>query len=142
MNVISVTYDILLYASIAYAALLGGRTGRVGAIIFFLASTLSAWATTINPSWQGTAYAMLMVDSLCLVALIGLALFSSRYWPIWALGLQSVSVATHLATMLDPRIVPGIYDSMSGFWSIPILTIMVIGTMLDRSATRKEANSA
>jgi hypothetical protein len=119
---------------------LGGRTGRAGAIIFFTASALSAWATTINPNWQGTAYAMLMVDVLCLFALIGLALLSSRYWPIWALGLQSVSVATHVATMIDANIMPGIYDSMSGFWSIPILTIMVAGTMLDRSAKRKESN--
>jgi hypothetical protein len=115
-----------------FAAIFGGKTGKVAAVIFFAANSMSIWATSISPDWQGTSYAMMLVDSLCFFALMALAMTSNRYWPIWALGLQLISVLTHVATIIDPTIFPGIYDSLSGFWSIPILLVMVWGTVLDR----------
>jgi hypothetical protein len=138
MNILVLTYNVMLYSSLAYAALLGGKTGKVGAVIFFMANLLSVWATRINPEWAGTAYAVFMVDALCMVALMFLAFLSSRYWPIWALGLQIVTVATHCTTVIDPSILPASYQAIVAFWSIPILLIMVLGTGLDRNASRKD----
>ncbi len=137
MNVIVLTYDVMLYLSLAYAALLGGKTGKAGAAIFLIINGLSSWATHINAGWVGTAYAMLAVDALCMFALMFLAFFSHRYWPIWALGLQIVTVATHCTTVIDSHILPTSYDAIAGFWSIPILLIMVRGTMLDRHRANK-----
>jgi hypothetical protein len=137
MNLVILTYNVILYSSLAYAALLGGKTGKAGAAIFFTANGLSISATHINPEWVGTAYAMLAVDTLCLLALIFLVFSSDRYWPIWAVGLQLVTVATHVTTIIDPDIVPASYDVIAGFWSIPILFIMVRGTILDRNAANR-----
>jgi hypothetical protein len=142
MDDIANVYRLMLVLSTAYAALWGGRTGIAGAAIFLAASITSTWSTALNPSWQGTAFAMMLVDGVCMFALLALALFSSRYWPIWALGLQAVTLVTHLATIIDSRIVPLIYSAMAGFWSIPIMLIMVWGTMLDRAEMRKGSTQA
>lgn len=136
MEKLYILYNILLIGSTGFAAIFGGKTGKVGAAIFGVASGLSVWATTLNPEWQGTSYALMAVDSLCLLALLLLACASTRYWPIWASGLQLIAVVTHVATIIDPKIVPKIYDSLSGFWSIPILLIMVCGTMMDRNTDK------
>jgi hypothetical protein len=132
MGIVLISYNVLLFGSIAFAAIFGGRTGKAAALIFCIANNLSIWATSINPDWKGTSYSMMSVDCLCFLALMVLAMTSNRYWPIWALGLQLISVVTHVATIIDPLIFPGIYDSLSGFWSIPILLVMVWGTILDR----------
>jgi hypothetical protein len=132
MGTVLLSYNILLFGSIAFAAICGGRTGKAAALIFFIANSLSIWATSFSPDWEGTSYSMMLVDCLCFFALMALAITSNRYWPIWALGLQFISVVTHVATIIDPFIFPGIYDSLSGFWSIPILLVMVWGTILDR----------
>jgi hypothetical protein len=132
MGTVLIAYNILLFGSIAFAAIFGGKTGKAAALIFCIANSLSIWATSFSPDWKGTSYAMMSVDCLCLIALMALAMTSNRYWPIWALGLQLTTVITHVATIIDPFIFPGIYDSLSGFWSIPILIVMVWGTILDR----------
>ncbi len=136
MEKLYLLYNLLLIGSTVFAAIFGGKTGKIGAVIFWVATFMSAWATTLNPEWRGTSYAMMAVDSLCLLALLLLAFASNRYWPIWATGLQLIAVITHVATIIDPKIVPGIYDSLSGFWSIPILLVMVSGTMLDRNTDK------
>jgi hypothetical protein len=130
-----VFYGVLTGCS-AYASIFGGRTGRAGSAIFFAATVLSAYAATANPLWASTSYGVFLVDTGCWVALMILALHSNRFWPIWALGFQTVAEATHIATLLAPDIVPKAYQAMLAFWAIPILGVMVAGTRLDRIPIR------
>jgi hypothetical protein len=64
---------------------------------------------------------------------------SNRFWPIWALGFQTVAVATHLATIWVPDIVPKAYQALLSFWSIPILWVMVAGTRKDQKYERSSS---
>jgi hypothetical protein len=66
-----------------------------------------------------------------LLALLILALMSNRFWPIWALAFQTVAVATHLATLSIPDVVPKSFQALLSFWTIPILWVMVAGTHKD-----------
>ena len=121
-----------LILSITYAFFLGGKTGRLGALIFAAATALTFAAAAIDPGWNSTKYAIFAIDAACLVALAVLAMWSDRYWPIWALGFQLITVVTHMATIWAPDILPRIYQAMATFWSVPILSVMVIGSALDR----------
>lgn len=103
----------------------------MGAVIFILATALSDIAARYNPDWASTSFGVLWVDTGCLGGLAILALRSNRYWPIWALGFQTAAVATHMATIIAPDIVPKAYQAVAAFWSIPILVAMVTGTTLD-----------
>jgi len=103
---------------------------------------LSAAAATMNPSWATTSYGLFAVDGGCLLALIVLALNSNRYWPIWAMGFQTVAVATHMATLWIPDFLPKSYQALLSFWAIPILWVMVMGTRKDRQYERGKVQLA
>lgn len=132
MGVLQTSFSVALLLCVAYGWLLGGRTGKAGAAIFVAASLLTGVAAVINHGWANTSYAVLAVDAGCLLALAALAVNSTRFWPIWAVGFQIVAVATHVATIWIPDIIPRAYHAMQSFWSIPILWVMVAGTRKDR----------
>lgn len=136
MDIILLFYNTALLWCSAYASVNGGRTGKAGSAIFIAATILSSATAYMNPGWVGISWGLLAVDSLCLLALLLLALTSNRYWPIWAMGLQLVAVATHLATLSVPEIVPKSYQALLSFWAIPILGVMVAGTRKDRRYER------
>jgi hypothetical protein len=123
-------YSALLLCAV-YASANGGRTGKAGSAIFVVASVLTVAAARIHPSWAGTSLGLFAVDAGCLLALLILALASNRFWPIWALGFQIVAVATHLATLSIPDVVPKSFQALLSFWAIPILWVMVAGTHKD-----------
>lgn len=132
MDTILLAFNSALLLCATYASVNGGRTGKAGSTIFIVATILSAAAVRMNPSWAGTSLGLFAVDAGCLLALVLLALVSNRYWPIWALGFQIVAVATHLATLSIPDIVPKSFQALLSFWTIPILGVMVAGTHKDR----------
>lgn len=131
MDILQATFLGGLFLCLAYAARFGGRTGRAGALICAAATLFTALGTSLKPDWTGTSYAVFATDVACLIALVLLAFNSTRYWPIWATGFQIVAVATHIATLWIPDIVPIAYQALLSFWSIPILGVMVAGTWLD-----------
>lgn len=132
MDTILLAFYSALLLCVAYASVNGGRTGKAGSAIFIVASVLSEAAVRMNPSWAGTSLGLFAVDAGCLIALVMLALASNRLWPIWALGFQSVAVATHIATLSIPDVVPKSFHALLSFWAIPILWVMVTGTHKDR----------
>ncbi len=123
-------YSALLLCAV-YASVNGGRTGKAGSAIFVVASVLTVAAARMHPNWAGTSLGLFAVDAGCLLALLILALASNRFWPIWALGFQIVAVATHLATLSIPDVVPKSFQALLSFWAIPILWVMVAGTHKD-----------
>ncbi len=139
MDFLQAGFILALLMSAGYASIYGGRTGRAGSAIFVLATALTAFGTLLNPTWGSTSYAVFAVDSGCLLLLAALAIHSNRFWPIWAVGFQLVAVATHIATLWIPDIVPKAYQAILSFWSIPILWVMVAGTRKDRKYERDAA---
>ena len=131
MDTILLAFYSALLLCAAYASVNGGRTGKIGSAIFILATILSAAAVQMNPNWAGTSLGLFAVDAGCLLALLILALMSNRFWPIWALGFQIVAVATHVATLSIPDVVPKSFQALLSFWAIPILWVMVVGTHKD-----------
>jgi len=139
MDILQTAFIMALILCVGYASINGGRTGKAGACIFLAATVLSAAAASRNPTWASTSYGLFAVDIGCLFALILLAINSNRFWPIWALGFQTVAVATHIATMWIPDIVPASYQALLSFWAVPILWVMVTGTRKDRQYERSRA---
>jgi hypothetical protein len=139
MDVKEVAFIFALLMCVLYGSIMGGRTGRVGSAIFVAATALTAAGAMLDPTWASTSYAVFTVDAGCLGLLVVLAIYSNRFWPIWAVGFQTVAVATHIATLLIPEIVPKAYYAMLSFWSIPILWVMAVGTHKDRKHEKAQA---
>ena len=139
MDMLQGSFIFALLLCVLYGSVAGGRTGKAGSAIFVAATALTAIGAMLNPTWASTSYAVFAVDSGCLLLLAALAVNSNRFWPIWAVGFQMVAVATHVATMWIPDIVPKAYQAILSFWSIPILWVMVAGTRKDRRYERDAA---
>jgi hypothetical protein len=139
MDIKEVAFIFALLMCVLHGSILGGRTGRAGSAIFVAATVLTAAGAMLDPTWASTSYAVFLVDAGCLGLLVVLAIYSNRFWPIWAVGFQTVAVATHIATLLIPEIVPRAYYAMLSFWSIPILWVMAVGTHKDRKYEKARA---
>jgi peptidoglycan/LPS O-acetylase OafA/YrhL len=131
---VKLAFATLLILTCLYAAWRGGRSGRVGAIIFLTASLLTIPATAPDPDWTSQMLYVWAIDLGCLAALALLAFHSRRFWPIWATGFQIASFATHIAVALYPEGPPKVYMALETVWSIPILLVMLIGTRLDHQS--------
>ena len=134
MTPITILFLAALLLVSGYAIAFGGRTGVLGAAIFLAASVFTILADRVGMTWGGMNFGIVIVDALCWLALLWLALHSGQYWPIWAAGLQLAAFLTHLSRLLAPDIAPQAYDALVAFWSLPILAIMLLGIRKDSHA--------
>ena len=105
----------------------GDRLEQWGAGICIL-----AWLATILIQDDAAAgieeFALLGVDFAVLAALGVLAWRGVRSWPVWAAACQAITVAIHLAKMVDFRIPTAAYISALVLASYGVLIALAIGT--------------
>jgi hypothetical protein len=119
-------------ACCAYAFLFGGRDGLIAAALIAVAVLLSCAAEILNPRWTTINLSVMTVDIALWIGLLALMLRSRRYWPIWMAAAQSLTVASHLATLVTTSFAQKIYAGLATVWSLPCLLCMVLGIALDR----------
>jgi hypothetical protein len=118
-----------LVATCSYAAWCGGWPERAGATIMVVATVLTIIAAgSFNSSWQGPEAAVALVDLLMLAALVNLALYSDRFWPIWVTSFHLIAVTTHLARLVDQSVAALAYANAAAFWAYPMMITLAYGT--------------
>jgi hypothetical protein len=130
MLILILVWTLLALCS-AYAAAMGGVTGRIGAALNVAATVATLFAQQIGP-WSQTHIPVLIIDLLLLLALYLLALNSRVYWPIWAAGFHLITVAGHAATVVVPDFRSSLYYLFNGMWAIFVQMAMVWGITQDR----------
>jgi len=132
----------VLFGSCSYAAWFGGWPERAGAAIMVTAAILSVIAaTSFYPGWKSPETGIFVVDVLMLGALINLALYSDRYWPLWVTSFHLIAVTIHLASLVDRSVAALAYANAAEFWAYPMLVILAAGTWNHRrrqSQARRE----
>lgn len=110
-----------------FAFLKGDNPERIGAGAY-----LMAWfASVLTQGGMGASnipYAMFALDVVVLTVFVGLAWKSRRTWPVWASGLQLLSVMSHILIMIDTRLpITSLYTVMNlnGYL---IITCLIVGT--------------
>lgn len=117
--------------SCGYAAWFGGRDGRCACLLILAAVVLTTVAQTLSTDWTSTHGPVMLVDLLLWIGLMWLMLRSRLWWPIWMAACQTLTLATHIATMLISSFNQEAYVSLGTVWSIPCLLSMVIGVTKD-----------
>jgi cytochrome bd-type quinol oxidase subunit 2 len=135
--ILKLAYLITLLSCCAYAIRFGGETERQGVGIMAGGSVLTAVAVAFGSKWQSLQTGVFIVDLGVLAAFLTLALRSDKYWPLWTTAFQVIGVATHLARLADPAIVPRAYSIAQGFWAYPMLAAMVIGVRAAHTAATR-----
>jgi hypothetical protein len=127
MNV--VTYDLLLVGCCAYALRRGGAPERIGTLIMAAGSLLTVAAVSGgHSSFRSIEFGILVVDLLCVIAFVLLALHAERFWPLWVAAFQIISTAGHAVKYVEPDIIGRAYAFLLAIWAYPMILLLVVGT--------------
>ncbi|MDQ3124613.1 MAG: hypothetical protein M3Q74_03315 [Pseudomonadota bacterium] len=111
----------------AFAFFKGDEPERVAAaayVLGFFASLLIQG----DGALQGTQWGLLAIDAVMLAVFAGLSWKSYRAWPVWASALQSLTVMSHLLTLVDIRPPGSAFITVINMASYGILLTIAIGT--------------
>ena len=117
-----------LVGTCSYAAWCGGWPERAGATIFVVATILTIVAGTFTPNWAEPQTGIFIVDLLVLAALVNLALYSDRYWPLWVTSFHLIAVTIHVAIYVDRSVAAMAYANALDFWAYPQMAMLAAGT--------------
>lgn len=122
-----ILFWLLLLMSCGYALWRGRKYERIAALVFVAATVVSILGHSPRLRYVQIEISDLVVDTAVLFAIVGIALVSDRFWPLWAAGLQLVDSMSHLIKAIDVNLLPSVYGAAERFWSYPILVILLIG---------------
>jgi hypothetical protein len=124
-----VTYNLLLASCLVYALLRGGSPEKIGAAMMAVGSvTTIVVLSFVGVSITSVEYGVLLIDSVFLVALSALAIRADRYWPLWVTALQLLTVAAHVAKLIEPNMIFQAYIFLMVVWSYPQILLIALGT--------------
>jgi hypothetical protein len=138
MLILDISFGLLWIACCIYAFWRGGWEGRWTGTLFFVAALLSPLAGGYARQFGMKNIGLLSVDASLLLALCVIAARTNRYWPLWLVGLHSLTVCAELVALIDGRPLAGAYEALQAFWSIPVLSIMAYGVLLDRREDQRQ----
>ena len=113
-------------AVVAFAFLRGDEPERVGAGAFAL-GLLASLLVQDDSQLYGPQWGLFVIDVILLTVYIALAWKSRRSWPVWASGLQALSVMTHVLTIVDPRPPSAAFYAVVNLASYGILLALALG---------------
>jgi hypothetical protein len=118
----------LLLLTCGYALWRGRKYEQWSALICIAASVVSVlFRASVRQSYLGIEISDLIVDTVVLVAFVGIALRSDRFWPLWVAGLQLTISMSHVLKAIQPSLIPLAYAAAERFWSYPTLIIIAVG---------------
>lgn len=109
----------------AFAAWAGGRAQKVVALICFVAWIGSA--AIQDRSYKHPQYATLVLDIALMIIFVILALRWRRPWLTGVATFQTLTMASHFAMILDPRIWPRASITAYLVWSYMVLVCLLWG---------------
>jgi hypothetical protein len=120
-----ILYGILLWIVAIYAFRRGGADEKIVAIAFVAGSYLAPLVvfTVSFTHFHSVEIPLAMVDIAFGVFLLGVALRSSRYWPLWLTAMQGLTILSHFAPLV-PHMIPWNSRNAVVIWSWPMLVTL------------------
>ena len=127
-----IAYDFALAATVVFALAFGGWSERLGGTIALLASGASGLVWPIAHQFQFLPrYGNIAVDVATLAAFDAVMVRSRAFWPMWATGIQFLTIAFDAAIIAEPAQAIA-YRMIQGKMAYPILLSIVFGSLRAR----------
>jgi hypothetical protein len=124
-----VFFNALLFGCWFYALLRGGGPEKAVATILVVGSLATGFVVSdMAHRFTTVEIGIFAVDIVALIALLTVALFAERYWPLWVVALHTVGIAAHAVRLIEPGIIRWAYAFAIAFWSYPMLLLIIVGT--------------
>lgn len=128
---LTISFAAVLAGAAFSAFFYGGQEERRVCILLLLASLISPIVQ--QSVFSSTEYGILLVDGIVFLILGYGALFSDKYWPMFAAGFQLTIVLMHIP-MSGSVILPLAYADLSVLWSYFVLISLVFGSFYEERA--------
>ena len=115
-------------AVVAFAFLKGDEPERVGGGAYAIGA-LATLMLQSDAQLYGAQWPLAFVEAVMLAVYVALAWKSRRSWPVWAAGLQSLVVMTHLLTVADLRPPIAAFYAVINIASYGILLVLALGVL-------------
>lgn len=126
-------YLILLVSVSGYTLSRGGVPEKIIAVLVVAASAASAVLLNLNQYVFGSKeVGVFVIDVILSVAVVMVALYAERFWPLWLSALLILSVLLQLAIWYAPHYYRVIYLILHALSAYPTLILLVVGTMRHR----------
>lgn len=115
-------------AVVAFAFLKGDEPERVGGGAYAIGA-LATLMLQSDAQLYGAQWPLALVETVMLAVYVALAWKSRRSWPVWAAGLQSLVVMSHLLTVADLRPPIAAFYAVINLASYGILLVLALGVL-------------
>lgn len=140
MTIFQLAFLAFMLAAVAIALTYGGRDERLAAVLVMLAAILTP--VLEQGRYTSPEVGVLIVDLGLFLGLAWIALRSTRFWPMWAAGLQLGALFVHLAAARIPDIRPGAYFETLLIWSYAVLLALALGAWVEVRGHRDRGDTA
>lgn len=124
-----ILFFIYLPLACGFALTRGGLPERIASVTILAGTAATLFvAPTLPYRFRHVEPGIFAVDLAMFLIFTGLALRSTRFWPIWIAGLQGATVVMHCARLIASQVVPQAYMDAVALWSYPLIAILAIGT--------------
>lgn len=108
-----------MWAVAIYAFRRGGKDEKTVAAVLILATYLSPLAVASLQRFHRVEMPLAMVDFGLGCVLLLVALRSDKFWPLWLVAMQGLTVLSHFAPFV-PHMIPWNYRNAVVVWSWPM----------------------
>lgn len=125
-----ILYGLLMWAVCLYAFRRGGWAERLAAAGIIVATYLTV--LVLSPAairYHQTEFAVVIVDSALFVLLLFISLRTEKFWPLWLVAMQGLTILSHLAPYV-PHVLPWAYHRAIVVWIYPMLIVLAYATRL------------
>ena len=131
-------FVLLLCLTCAYALWKGGAPERISAVAFLAATAMTVLSTlTEMHRYLHVETGVILTDLLLLALLLGLAMRSTRWWPLFVAGFQLDGVVVHAMRMVAPDTIQLAYLYGTVLWSYPMVLLLAAGTWRHQERLRR-----
>jgi hypothetical protein len=126
-----------MWSSCIYAIMRGGRSERIVAITFLIATGLSE--LVVSPygiRYRHVETGLVAIDLTLFAIFFGVALFSRKFWPLWITAMQGVALLAQFSPLM-PLVGPQAYGNAIALWSWPMMILLATVTYHHRQAHTK-----
>jgi TctA family transporter len=93
---------------------LGGATAIVASVFGAYLSFL--FGVVFGVRYSKVAFPIVLIDLIIFILMLGIALRSRKFWPMWVGAFTGVMLLSHLAPLM-PGMLPRIYYDATALWS-------------------------
>lgn len=136
-------YVALLVGITVTVVRIGDRDSVIAVLTVFIGTAMTVASLFIaNSRYDIFSILVTSVDFIVLGVFLVHALTSRRYWPMCLPALQLITCFAHIVKYVAPEFLPRAYSAGQGFWSYPMLLIILCAALWARADRKVRAAEA